>query len=27
MTGQLAKAIEKTGGNPTVAINVPACGK
>jgi phospholipid/cholesterol/gamma-HCH transport system substrate-binding protein len=26
-TGELAKAIEKTGGNPTVAINVPACGK
>ena len=25
-TGELAKAIEKTGGNPTVAINVPACG-
>jgi len=26
-TGELAKAIEKTGGNPTVTINVPACGK
>ncbi len=26
-TGELAKAVEKSGGNPTVAINVPACGK
>jgi len=24
-TGELAKAIEKTGGNPKVTINVPAC--
>jgi phospholipid/cholesterol/gamma-HCH transport system substrate-binding protein len=24
-TGELAKAIEKTGGNPNVKINVPAC--
>jgi phospholipid/cholesterol/gamma-HCH transport system substrate-binding protein len=24
-TGELAKAIEKSGGNPNVAINVPAC--
>jgi len=25
MTGELAKAIEKTGGNPTITVNVPAC--
>jgi phospholipid/cholesterol/gamma-HCH transport system substrate-binding protein len=25
MTGELAKAIEATGGNPKVVVNVPAC--
>ena len=25
MTGELAKAIESTGGNPKISVNVPAC--